>query len=127
MRSSVTDHCFKEKLKNIHLLIGTYLHAQFTRLKMILGVTKQVGEALQREQRQGRVVSIGIAPWGILENSQQLITRGGGVDYEVLPDPEYVKFVVISHSCYLGYFNVNCFQVQIYSIKQPTRLFSIGG
>ncbi|KAG8042210.1 hypothetical protein G9C98_000201 [Cotesia typhae] len=35
------------------------------------GVTRQVGDALllERAQRQGRVVSIGIAPWGILEKT----------------------------------------------------------
>ncbi|KAI8420340.1 hypothetical protein MSG28_008865 [Choristoneura fumiferana] len=45
------------------------------------GVTRQVGDALQleRSQRAGRVVSIGIAPWGIVEGAHELIGRGRDV------------------------------------------------
>lgn len=53
------------------------------------GITRQVGDALllEKSQRQGRVVSIGIAPWGILDKSHELVTRGGEVSYDCLSSP----------------------------------------
>jgi len=42
---------------------------------------------LERSQRQGRVVSIGIAPWGILDKSHELIGRGGEVSYDCVSSP----------------------------------------
>lgn len=56
---------------------------------IIPGVTRIVGDALllERSQRQGRVVSIGIAPWGILEKSHELVGRGGEVPYDSLASP----------------------------------------
>lgn len=53
------------------------------------GVTRQVGDALllERSQRQGRVVSIGIAPWGILENGHELVGRGRDVPYHSIASP----------------------------------------
>jgi len=54
-----------------------------------VGVTRQVGDALllERSQRQGRVVSIGIAPWGILDKSHELVGRGGEVSYDCVSSP----------------------------------------
>lgn len=54
-----------------------------------IGVTRQVGDALllERSQRQGRVVSIGIAPWGILDKSHELIGCGGEVPYDCVSSP----------------------------------------
>lgn len=58
-------------------------------LLILTGVTRQVGDALllERSQRQGRVVSIGIAPWGILDKSHELIGRGGEVSYDCVSSP----------------------------------------
>ncbi|XP_076644273.1 transient receptor potential cation channel, subfamily M isoform X2 [Halictus rubicundus] len=62
------------------------------------GVTTQVGDALllEKSQRQGRVVSIGIAPWGILEKSHELVSRGGEVTYDCLPSP-WSKLAVLNN------------------------------
>ncbi|KAL6254233.1 hypothetical protein P5V15_014851 [Pogonomyrmex californicus] len=62
------------------------------------GVTRQVGDALllERSQRQGRVVSIGIAPWGILDKSHELIGRGGEVSYDCLSSP-WTKYTVLNN------------------------------
>ncbi|KAL4704284.1 hypothetical protein ACJJTC_016302 [Scirpophaga incertulas] len=53
------------------------------------GVTRQVGDALQleRSQRAGRVVSIGIAPWGIVEGACELIGKGRDVPYHAIASP----------------------------------------
>lgn len=62
------------------------------------GVTRQVGDALllERSQRQGRVVSIGIAPWGILDKSHELVVRGGEVPYDCLSSP-WSKYAVLNN------------------------------
>jgi hypothetical protein len=41
---------------------------------MLAGVTRQIGDALlpENSQSSGQVISIGIVPWGIVENSYQL-------------------------------------------------------
>jgi len=61
----------------------------FSFMLILIGVTRQVGDALllERSQRQGRVVSIGIAPWGILDKSHELIGRGGEVSYDCVSSP----------------------------------------
>lgn len=58
------------------------------------GVTRQVGDALllERSQRQGRVISIGIAPWGILEKNHELIGRGREIPYDSVASPWYVNY-----------------------------------
>ncbi|XP_044016610.1 transient receptor potential cation channel trpm isoform X3 [Aphidius gifuensis] len=62
------------------------------------GVTRQVGDALllERSQRQGRVVSIGIAPWGILEKSHELIGRGREIPYDSVASP-WTKYAVLNN------------------------------
>lgn len=52
-------------------------------------MTRQVGDALQleRSQRAGRVVSIGIAPWGIVEGANELIGKGRDVPYHAIASP----------------------------------------
>ncbi|KAK9299484.1 hypothetical protein QLX08_007502 [Tetragonisca angustula] len=62
------------------------------------GVTRQVGDALllEKSQRQGRVVSIGIAPWGILDKSHELVVRGGEVPYDCLSSP-WSKYAVLNN------------------------------
>ncbi|XP_034942381.1 transient receptor potential cation channel trpm isoform X2 [Chelonus insularis] len=62
------------------------------------GVTRQVGDALllERSQRQGRVVSIGIAPWGILEKSHELIGRGKEISYDSISSP-WSKYAVLNN------------------------------
>lgn len=68
------------------------------------GVTRQVGDALQleRSQRAGRVVSIGIAPWGIVEGANDLIGKGRDVPYHAMASPRFVitlnKIIVINNS-----------------------------
>ncbi|CAB0039857.1 unnamed protein product [Trichogramma brassicae] len=68
------------------------------------GVTRQVGDALllERAQRQGRVVSIGIAPWGILEKSHELVGKGREMPYESFASP-WSKLAVLNnrHSYFL--------------------------
>lgn len=55
---------------------------------MFLGVTRQVGDALLLDsQRPGRVVSIGIAPWGIIENNHELIGHNRDVPYHSISSP----------------------------------------
>ncbi|KAJ1521079.1 hypothetical protein ONE63_002785 [Megalurothrips usitatus] len=56
------------------------------------GVTRQVGDALVSERSQrgpgpGRVVSIGIAPWGIVEGNRELVARGREVPYHAIASP----------------------------------------
>ncbi|KAK6630175.1 hypothetical protein RUM44_005731 [Polyplax serrata] len=53
------------------------------------GVTRQVGDALllERSQRNNRIVTIGIAPWGIVENNYELIGRNRDVPYHSISSP----------------------------------------
>ncbi|XP_012280563.1 transient receptor potential cation channel trpm isoform X2 [Orussus abietinus] len=62
------------------------------------GVTRQVGDALllERSYRQGRVISIGIAPWGILEKSHELIGRGRDIPYDSISSP-WSKYAVLNN------------------------------
>lgn len=62
-------------------------------LKFVIGVTRQVGDALlsERTQRSGRVISLGIAPWGIVENNQELIGINRDVPYHSISSPRLVK------------------------------------
>lgn len=55
------------------------------------GVTRQVGDALllERSQRSG-VVSLGIAPWGIVENNYELIGLNRDVPFHSISSPRYV-------------------------------------
>ncbi|KAI4468011.1 transient receptor potential cation channel subfamily m member 6 [Holotrichia oblita] len=61
------------------------------------GVTRQVGDALlsERTQRSGRVVSLGIAPWGIVENNQELIGINKDVPYHSISSPRLVKSLAL--------------------------------
>ena len=56
-----------------------------------IGVTRHVGDALVTERsprlRSGRVVSIGIAPWGIVDNRQTLVQQNKDVPYHSLANP----------------------------------------
>ncbi|XP_077298276.1 transient receptor potential cation channel, subfamily M isoform X2 [Arctopsyche grandis] len=62
------------------------------------GVTRQVGDALllERSQRAGRVVSIGIAPWGIVENNHELLGHNRDVPYHSISSPRS-KFAVLNN------------------------------
>lgn len=53
------------------------------------GVTKQVGDALllEGQQRTGRVVSIGIAPWGIVERNHELLGHNREVPCHSISSP----------------------------------------
>lgn len=53
------------------------------------GVTKHVGDALllERSQRTGRVNTLGIAPWGIVENNHELIGHNTEVPYHSISSP----------------------------------------
>ncbi|XP_045501553.1 transient receptor potential cation channel trpm isoform X6 [Colias croceus] len=66
------------------------------------GVTRQVGDALQleRSQRAGRVVSIGIAPWGIVEGANELIGRGRDVPYHAMASPRSKLAVLNNRHAY---------------------------
>lgn len=52
-------------------------------------MTKQVGDALMAEgqQRSGRVVSIGIAPWGIVERNHELLGHNRDVPCHSISSP----------------------------------------
>lgn len=58
---------------------------------ILTGVTRQVGEALASEgsvrENKTRIVSIGIAPWGIVERRQDLIQKNGEVPYRTIHSP----------------------------------------
>nr|QDR50959.1 Transient receptor potential cation channel, subfamily M [Heliconius melpomene] len=66
------------------------------------GVTRQVGDALQleRSQRAGRVVSIGIAPWGIVEGASELVGRGRDVPYHAIASPRSKLAVLNNRHAY---------------------------
>ncbi|XP_045461697.1 transient receptor potential cation channel trpm isoform X10 [Harmonia axyridis] len=53
------------------------------------GVTKHVGDVLllERSQRTGRVITLGITPWGIVENNQELIGHNKEVPYHSISSP----------------------------------------
>lgn len=63
------------------------------------GVTRHVGDALISERsprlRGGRVVSIGIAPWGVVENRQNLVGRKKDVTNSI--DQPRSKFAVLNN------------------------------
>lgn len=61
------------------------------------GVTKQVGDALllEGQQRTGRVVSIGIAPWGIVERNHELLGHNRDVPCHSISSPRYVGFYFV--------------------------------
>lgn len=60
-------------------------------------MTRQAGEALASEtnirERGGRIVSVGIAPWGIVERRQDLIGRNKDVPYHPINAPKS-RFVI---------------------------------
>ena len=64
------------------------------------GVTRHVGDALISERsprlRGGRVVSIGIAPWGVVENRSSLIGRKIDVAYQSIDHPRS-EFAVLNN------------------------------
>ncbi|XP_017773710.1 PREDICTED: transient receptor potential cation channel trpm isoform X3 [Nicrophorus vespilloides] len=53
------------------------------------GVTRQVGDALltERSQRSGKIISLGIAPWGIIENNHELLGINRDVQYHSISSP----------------------------------------
>ena len=62
----------------------------FTRFcSSISGVTKQVGDALllEGQQRTGRVASVGIAPWGIVERNYELVGHNREVPCHSISSP----------------------------------------
>ncbi|XP_044264338.1 transient receptor potential cation channel trpm isoform X2 [Tribolium madens] len=62
------------------------------------GVTKHIGDALllERSQRTGRVNTLGIAPWGIVENNQELIGHNTEVPYHSISSPRS-KFAALNN------------------------------
>ena len=67
------------------------------------GVTRQVGDALLSERTQrgpGRVVSIGIAPWGIVEGNRDLVARGKEVPYHAIASPRSRMAVLNNRHAY---------------------------
>lgn len=56
---------------------------------MFAGVTRHIGDALsgERSKRTGRVIALGIAPWGIVENNQELIGINKDVPYHSISSP----------------------------------------
>ncbi|XP_065218711.1 transient receptor potential cation channel trpm isoform X4 [Planococcus citri] len=66
------------------------------------GVTRQVGDALllERSQRSSRVVSIGIAPWGIVENNHELIGHNKDAPYHSISLPRSKLAVLNNRHAY---------------------------
>ncbi|KAK4884574.1 hypothetical protein RN001_000845 [Aquatica leii] len=60
------------------------------------GVTRQVGDALLLERSSGRVVSLGIAPWGIVENNFELIGLNRDVPFHSISSPRS-KFAALNN------------------------------
>ncbi|XP_014259871.1 transient receptor potential cation channel trpm [Cimex lectularius] len=51
---------------------------------------------MERSQRSGRVVSIGIAPWGIVENNHELVGHNRDVPYHSISSPRS-RFAVLNN------------------------------
>ena len=55
------------------------------------GVNKHVGDALVSEKspriKGGRVVSIGIAPWGVVEKRNELVGKNKDVPFHTVAQP----------------------------------------
>ncbi|XP_054089914.1 transient receptor potential cation channel trpm isoform X3 [Zeugodacus cucurbitae] len=66
------------------------------------GVTKQVGDALllEGQQRSGRVVSIGIAPWGIVERNHELLGHNREVPCHSISSPRSKLAVLNNRHAY---------------------------
>jgi hypothetical protein len=58
---------------------------------MLAGVTQLIGNALLLDNTEGRgqVISIGIAPWGIVEKKYQLCGNDSDVTYHPIPTIRY--------------------------------------
>uniref|UniRef100_A0A182SSA8 LSDAT_euk domain-containing protein n=1 Tax=Anopheles maculatus TaxID=74869 RepID=A0A182SSA8_9DIPT len=65
-------------------------------------VTKQVGDALllEGQQRSGRVVSIGIAPWGIVERNHELLGHNRDVPCHSISSPRSKLAVLNNRHAY---------------------------
>lgn len=79
-------------LRSIHVygVSNTITHFfPFHWIWIYAGVTKQVGDALllEGQQRSGRVVSIGIAPWGIVERNHELLGHNRDVPCHSISSP----------------------------------------
>ncbi|CAL4083894.1 unnamed protein product [Meganyctiphanes norvegica] len=67
------------------------------------GVTSHVGEAFVESSLRtgnGRVVSVGIAPWGVIERRQDLIGSGKDVPYALINNPKSKLAAPNSHHTY---------------------------
>ncbi|KAJ8980323.1 hypothetical protein NQ317_008031 [Molorchus minor] len=71
-------------------------------MQLLLRVTKHVGDALllERSQRTGRVNIIGITPWGIVENYQDLIGHNYEVPYHSISSPRSRNAALNSRHAY---------------------------
>lgn len=80
---------FKSRLKVSSLFLFLSFFCTFHTSSVQIGVTKQVGDALSMEgqQRSGRVVSIGIAPWGIVEKNHELLGHNRDVPCHSISSP----------------------------------------
>lgn len=51
---------------------------------------------LEKQQRSGRVVSIGIAPWGIVERNHELLGHNRDVPCHSISSPRYVTLLIFT-------------------------------
>lgn len=87
----------------ITILTRNISHQNITKYHWMVraGVTRHVGEALVTESslrvRSGRLVSVGIAPWGIVERRQDLIGHNKDVPYHPMNSPKskYVNLLML--------------------------------
>jgi len=77
------------KRTKLFILAIVVANIEFCFSCLLLGVTKQVGDALllEGQQRTGRVVSIGIAPWGIVERNHELLGHNREVPCHSISSP----------------------------------------
>lgn len=77
-------------------------HFNCTFLNSFPGVTKQVGDALllEGQQKTGRVVSIGIAPWGIVERNHELLGHNRDVPCHSISSPRSKLAVLNNRHAY---------------------------
>lgn len=56
------------------------MHKILIFVDLILGVTRHVGEAIsdRTTKTKNKVVAIGLAPWGIVENKEDLVGKDVG-------------------------------------------------
>lgn len=83
-------------LQEVPIQVSALNKLAFCTLFQLSGVTRQVGDALLLERSSGRVVSLGIAPWGIVENNYELIGLNRDVPFHSISSPRYKHLILFA-------------------------------